>query len=72
MDQILDEVHIDLDVLCLMSLYIISAKLHCTLIVTPNDGRLMKPNTQLSEEILKTNSMNGSIDETSIFSLHKW
>jgi hypothetical protein len=50
--QVLDVVHVDLDVLRPLPLNWISAKLHSALVVTPDEDRPMKLNAQLSEKML--------------------
>lgn len=55
----------DLNVFGLLSLYMISTKLQCTLIITWNDYRTMKKKTVLSEKVMQPNGLNCNIDDTS-------
>jgi hypothetical protein len=52
MYQVLDVVHVDLDVLHPLPLNWIYAELQSALVVTPDDDRPMKLNAQLSEKML--------------------
>jgi hypothetical protein len=59
-------VHVDIDVLRLLPLNWISAKLQSALVVTPNDDRPVKLNTQLSEKTLSPHSLNGYVNYVDI------
>jgi hypothetical protein len=52
MYQVLDVVHVDLDVLHPLPMKWISVELQSALVVTPDDDRSMKLNAQISEKML--------------------
>jgi hypothetical protein len=45
-------VHMDLDMLCSLSLHWVSAKLESTLVVTPNHSRSMELDFELCKEVM--------------------
>jgi hypothetical protein len=57
-----DVMHMDLDVFGPLSLHWVSAKLESTLIVTPNDSRMVELDVELSEEVLKPKCLNSDVD----------
>jgi hypothetical protein len=54
--------HVDLNLFGSLSMYWISAKSQCTLIVTPYDSRTVKMDTKLCKEVLKTKCLNDIVD----------
>jgi hypothetical protein len=71
MDQLYDVMNMDLDVFGLLSLHWVSTKLESTLIVTPNDIRMMKLDAKLSEEDLKPKFLNNDGDFSFVFVLYR-
>jgi hypothetical protein len=62
MYQLSDVVHMDLDVFGPLSLHWISTKLESTLIVTPNEIRMLEIDYDISEEVLKPKFMNSDVE----------
>jgi hypothetical protein len=54
--------HVDLNVFGSLSLYWISAKSQCTMIVTPYGSQTMKLDTKLGKEVLKPKCRNDIVD----------
>jgi hypothetical protein len=61
--------HVDLNVFGSLSLYWISAKSQCTLIVTPYDSRIVKLDTKLGKEVVKPKCLNVTVDYSSVLDL---
>ena len=62
--------HVDLNVFGLLSLYWISAKYQCTLMVTPYDSQTLKLDTKISKEVLNPKCLNDIVDYSSVLSLY--
>jgi hypothetical protein len=63
--------HVDLNVFGSLSLYWISEKSQCTLIVTPYDSQTVKLDTKLGKEVLKPKCLNDTIDYSSVLDLYE-
>jgi hypothetical protein len=61
--------HVDLNVFGSLSLYWISAKSQCTLIVTPYDSWIVKMDTNLGKEVLNPKCLNDIVDYSSVLDL---
>jgi hypothetical protein len=70
MYQLSDVMHMDLDVFGPLSLHWVSTKLESTLIVTPNDSRMMELDANLSEEVLKPKFLNSDVDHSFVLNLY--
>jgi hypothetical protein len=64
-----DEIHVDLNVFGSLSLYWISTKFQCTLIITPYDSWTVKLDTKLGKEVLKPKCLNDTLDYSSVLGL---
>jgi hypothetical protein len=60
---------VDLNVFGSLSLYWISAKYQCTLIVTPYDIHTVKLDTKLGKEVLNPKCLNETVDASSVLGL---
>jgi hypothetical protein len=61
--------HVDLNLFGSLSLYWISAKSQCTMIVTPYDSQTVKLDTKLGKEVLKPKCLNDTFDYSSVVGL---
>jgi hypothetical protein len=61
--------HMDLDVFGPLLLHWVSPKLESTLIVTPNDTRMVELDAELGEEVLKLKSLNSDVECSSVLDL---
>jgi hypothetical protein len=70
MNKLLNEVHMNLNVLGLLSVNQISSDLNGTFIVTKNDTCVVVLNTKLCEKVLNQNHFSGCINNSPILCLY--
>jgi hypothetical protein len=70
MYQLFDVMHMDLNVFGPLSLHWVFAKLESTLILTPNDSRMMKLDVELSEEVIKPKFLNNDVALSFVLELY--
>jgi hypothetical protein len=70
MYQLFYVMHMDIDEFGSLSLHWVSKKLEITLIVTPNDNRMVEIDAKLSEEFLMPKCMSSDVDHSSIPGLY--
>jgi hypothetical protein len=58
--------HVDLNAFGSLSLYWISAKFQCILIVTPYDSRTVKMDTNIGKEVLNPKCLNDIVEYSSV------
>jgi len=71
LDELLDEVHVDLDVLSMLMLDGVVRNVNGTLIITPKSSGLIKRKSKFSHQLSKPKNLLASQNYTSILSLYR-